>query len=802
MRWGEPTRLPPLRRGRGLTAAALLTVGLVAAYVVLGVLSLTSVAPSTLLKSLPKSITGVVAPGAVAARQQSVDDYITPKAGPSIVSTYGTSLNVHFGRQQEAATLTSAITLTNNSAASVDLAVDVVGAPGVVATFPGTAPTKHLRADASTSIAVSTSPLHAGPLHGYVRVTMKGLKGAKPLLVPLSGDQAPLPPDTVTATPTAGGAVHVTWSASASTGVAGYQVDRRVSGGGWQMIRTSAPAAGIVDNTGTDAQAVEYRVRAITAGVLPTLVGVASAPGTAVTDASPPDLPTDVAPPGFVNQDNENAVPVKVFLPQTSAPTDVVSVTLTNPTTGDSASATTAGGQSSVSVNIDASQIPDGMLNATSTVTDAVGNTSTVFNGTPVLKDTVAPDAPTDVHAPGVVNGDEAAAVPVTVHVADPEAGERVHVEITGGGNTADQSADVDGAATTLSVDASGLPDGDLTVSAWTVDAAGNASDPFAGGTIHKDTSAPNVSARLRVTGGDSNPAGYVNAASAGAVTVAVKFQQPTDAADTIVISVGGTRLWRQGGDDTYFVGPLDLTDVPDGPLPLAVTVTDPAGNSTTTRDTAIKDTVAPEAPTSFTVPESADNAAGFVNSLNQSSAIIQATFPDGTDSSDTLTASVDGVDLGAQVGGSIAVAWRADVSGFADGTLDLDGTITDAAGNSTDFSGRAVKETQPPAPPVAAHVIGACRPDTITPQTAGDVSVQVALPDAPGMSGTVTVTLTDSAGHTASGSAWGDRGIVVVHGIDASSFVPGHVHVSVSVTDSAGNTSTFDGTTAVLTDA
>ena len=54
MRWGEPTRLPPLRRGRGLTAAALLTVGLVAAYVVLGVLSLTSVAPSTLLKSLPK----------------------------------------------------------------------------------------------------------------------------------------------------------------------------------------------------------------------------------------------------------------------------------------------------------------------------------------------------------------------------------------------------------------------------------------------------------------------------------------------------------------------------------------------------------------------------------------------------------------------------------------------------------------------------------------------------------------------------------------------------------------------------
>ena len=80
-------------------------------------------------------------------------------------------------------------------------------------------------------------------------------------------------------------------------------------------------------------------------------------------------------------------------------------------------------------------------------------------------------------------------------------------------------------------------------------------------------------------------------------------------------------------------------------------------------------------------------------------------------------------------------------------------------------------------------------------------MAVQVVLPDAPGLSGTVTVTLTDSAGHTASGSAWGGPGIVVIHGIDAGSFVPGHVHLAVSVTDSAGNASTFDGTTAVLTD-
>ena len=157
--------------------------------------------------------------------------------------------------------------------------------------------------------------------------------------------------------------MHVTWAASPSTGVAGYQVDRRVSGGPWQPLDASAPAGGIVDQTAPNGQAVDYRVSAITAGVQPTLLSVSSTPGSAVPDAIAPDLPNEVTPPDFVNQGNENAVPVKVFLPQTSAPTDVVSVTLTNPTTGDSASATTAGGQSPVSVNIDASQIPDGMLN-------------------------------------------------------------------------------------------------------------------------------------------------------------------------------------------------------------------------------------------------------------------------------------------------------------------------------------------------------------------------------------------------------------------------------------------------------
>ena len=76
------------------------------------------------------------------------------------------------------------------------------------------------------------------------------------------------------------------------------------------------------------------------------------------------------------------------------------------------------------------------------------------------------------------MNGDEAASVPVTVHVADPDSSARLHVQITAGDETADASGDVMGFATTLNVDASKLPDGKLTVSAWTVDEAGNPSSP------------------------------------------------------------------------------------------------------------------------------------------------------------------------------------------------------------------------------------------------------------------------------------------------------------------------------------
>src|SRR6266480_6558157 len=132
MRWGEPTRLPPLRRGRGLAAAALLTVGLVAAYAILGVLSLTSVAPS-FLHGVPTSIGHILKPDAVPAvstRLTDLADVALPNSPPSISIP-----TLDFGRVLPGTEPPKQVKITNTSAAALDLDIQVLGSTAISANF-------------------------------------------------------------------------------------------------------------------------------------------------------------------------------------------------------------------------------------------------------------------------------------------------------------------------------------------------------------------------------------------------------------------------------------------------------------------------------------------------------------------------------------------------------------------------------------------------------------------------------------------------------------------------------------------
>src|SRR3954453_314930 len=183
MRWGEPTRLPPLRRGRGVAAAALLTVGLVAAYAILGVLSLTSVAPSA-LDAIP-SIGTIVQPEAVPAVPTHLPDFATVKSPENPASIAISSLS--FGRVRPGTATPKQVEITNTSAAPLDLEIQVLGSTALAASF-GTGRT-HSRVPVGevAQISVSADPLRAGPLDGTLRISMPGTKSYD---VKLSGDNA------------------------------------------------------------------------------------------------------------------------------------------------------------------------------------------------------------------------------------------------------------------------------------------------------------------------------------------------------------------------------------------------------------------------------------------------------------------------------------------------------------------------------------------------------------------------------------------------------------------------------------
>ena len=769
-----------------------------AAYAVLAALSLGSLSSGVLL-TVPSALDNLFPK--VGLKNPHVGDFIKPRKGNPAVGALLSQGTLNLGSQTTSASIENAVKLKNTSTAPLQLTVSIQDAPGVTAAFSTGRSTTSVSPGHLASVTLQTDPAVAGPIDGKLKIDLNSNLHAESLFVTLQGEQAPLQPGAVTAAPRAGGAVALSWPASPSSGVAGYAVFRRQAGGAWQRLPGGlVPASGIVDRVGTDGQAYAYRVEAAAANVPGELLSPPGGVGTVTTDASAPAAPVAVTAPDVINLENHATAPYTIDLPADSLPTDVVTLWLTD-ISGKTISVQTSGGAPTQTIDVDTTQLADGPIAAAVTMTDAIGNAQTSAEpAAATTKDTVAPDAPQAVFAPDV-NMDSSSAAPVYVKVADPQDGDQVKAMFTDAkGVTAANRVPVDPDGTTrVPVDVDQLVDGPLTVQAWVIDKAGNTSQPTpADELVTKDVVPPAAPFKLTVPGGPSNPSGYVNAATESDATVVAAFDQPTDPTDRIVLTVGGIRFYRQGGDDKVRIGSIDLSDQEDGPIPLSITITDAVGNVTEQSTTVTKDTVAPAGPASFIAPEGANNPVGYVNAATQSAAVFAAEFPEGTDPGDTISVSVnEQVDLGLRAGGGTEFTWQGDVSALPDGPLDLNGTITDAAGNSTDFGGDATKDTVPPATPESAHV-ASCPPDTIRPDRAEDVRVLVAFGQETDPSDTITVTLTDSDGLTATASAPGGHRFVMVSGLDASAFAAGDVGVGVTVTDVAGNSVQFTGTTAV----
>uniref|UniRef100_UPI00208FBDBB BapA/Bap/LapF family large adhesin n=7 Tax=Acinetobacter baumannii TaxID=470 RepID=UPI00208FBDBB len=221
----------------------------------------------------------------------------------------------------------------------------------------------------------------------------------------------------------------------------------------------------------------------------------------------------------------------------------------------------------------------------TATATDPAGNTSLPGTGT-VSADITAPVVALD----DVLTNDSTPALTGTVN--DPTA--TVVVNVDGVDYPAVNNGD--GTWTLADNTLPALTDGPHTITVTATDAAGNVGNDTAVVTI--DTSLPVVSLD-DLTTNDTTPA----------LTGAID-----DPTATVVVNVDGIDYpATNNGDGTWTLADNTLPALIDGPHTVAVTATDPAGNTATDTATLTIDTVPADLITAITVPEDL-NGDGILN--------------------------------------------------------------------------------------------------------------------------------------------------------------------------------------------
>lgn len=783
-------------------AASSLVVAVLATYASVAVLSLSASAPS-FLGSLP-GVHAVVT--GIGWQQPKVDSLVKLRPSAPTVNTgaFADIGRINLGTVHSATAQPQTFSIKNTTSRSLPLHLAISGAPGVTAQFVASnGPDINVPAGESATISVVSNPVYAGTINASLAISVPN-SGLAPKIVTISGAQAPLPPGPVTATPAAGGAVDVSWTPSLSvSGVAGYIVERGTAGSGvYQPVGSLTTATTAVDHTPADA-AYSYEVVAVaTGGVAPQS---SAGPAASVTsDSQAPVAPTGVAPlQPFLNLATvENPLTVTVQLPNSSAPSDTITVTLTDASGKQLVQTAPGGGQTAQVQFPSVSQLADGEVSVSATATDSAGNPSTAFKQSYVFAiDTTPPGDPASVTAPALITMENQQAVSVQVQTVATDAPTDVlHISLSEPGSPpVTDTFPVSAADQPLSMNAQQLPDGQITISAWVVDGAGNPSNIVQGDSPStKDTTEPTAPTFVGVAAGPNNPVNVVTPGSENAVIVQATFAQAPAAGDQLIFWVAGTsyQIQSDGQSTTYTVQPpIDVSSLSDGVHNVGLKEIDADGNFTKTFSHFTKDTSGPTAPTSVGVPAGPNNPAGYVNAATQTAATIVAAFAGPTDPADQIALSVNNVQFAPQSGGSDQAVFTGDLSSLPDGTLQILGTITDPSGVSTSFSGTLIKDTQPPPPPAAAYVVGP-PPNTISPADASCVKVAVAFNQAPDPSDLVTITLSDE-NTSVQGSAPAGDGQVEIGCIDASSLSAGTIAVNVTVTDAAGNSTSVAGTDA-----
>ncbi|TKB04907.1 Ig-like domain repeat protein [Alteromonas portus] len=396
--------------------------------------------------------------------------------------------------------------------------------------------------------------------------------------------------------------------------------------------------------------------------------------------------------------------------------------------------------------------LAEGDYSVTATATDSNGDSASVTDNNGIV-DTVAPVISLDAL------GSNNDTTPTISGTTDLAAGESVTLTITDNvGNTQTVTATVDANGNfTVDVPAA-LAEGDYTVTATATDDAGNSASVNATGTI--DTTAPTLTLDPQGLGNDTTPtiSGSTDLAEGSVVSLVI-----TDSAGNIQTV---TATVDAAGNFTV--------DVPgalaEGSYSVEATATDEAGNSTSVLDNSgVIDITPPELNLDELTPE--NNATPTISGTTNlpAGAIVTLTVVDSAGNTQTFAATV-------QTDGSFAANVP---SPLAEGDYTVTATAQDAAGNqgSDSETGGSVDTT---APVITLDPLGTGNDNTPTISGSTDLAA----------GSTVTITVTDSVGteqtFTATVDANGDFSADV-----PNPMADGNFDVTATATDAAGNTAT-----------
>ncbi len=603
------------------------------------------------------------------------------------------------------------------------------------------------------------------------------------------------------------------------------EVTVRLRGGGRSVDSTPqmAVAGGGLMTFAFDASSLDEGVVQVTAKVSNPRGTGSNFRGTpafkdSIAPAVVPSIAFDLGHDGFINAAEAPSFGFSGSFAGNSDGSEMVTLTINDGATdlviGPAALA--AGANLSISyAGTSFASLADASLTYSLDVADPAGNVTSASGAFATL-DTAAPGSPASIEVTAgagnglnVINISSVGTTSI-VFATNPgeEASATADVSLVGTQTLAFNDialTNIGGNEPTIVLDSSGQADGQLTLSISLKDPAGNAGSPVTV-MVDKDTVAPTAVLAVSVPVGGSNPVDFVNDATKGAAMIDVAFGPDSVITDNVILtisdSINQTATPSQAapnGSVLVGFGPFDLTTFNDGALTLSIELTDVFGNVSTSMDVdTVKDTIAPDQPTTLDILSSADNNAGFVTLATQNSVEAIAIFPNTMTGNETATltiGSVNGLPQNvAQNGGPLTFPGLG-LSAELDGVLALSVLITEPSGNTAVFVGvLPTKDTVLPELPTMALVpMTAGNPaDFINIASQSNVQVDVSWSGTADVTDSANVVLSDGVNGSSSPSLNPVQGATTNHFVNSSALNDGLLTMTVEIVDAAGNRDTF----------